>query len=720
MKRLLLVSLVFMFALLSGCSSNNSNNPAAPVADAGRDQSVVTGSTVTLDGSASGSSSGGTLSYAWTLTARPAGSTAVLSSATAVKPVFVADAEGPYVLSLTVNDGTANSDADTVTITAASGNAVPVANAGPDQNVATGATVTLDGSGSSDANGDSLTYSWAIISAPPISAAVLSDSTVSQPTFTADVDGTYVASLIVNDGTVDSAADTVTITASSGNAAPVADAGLDQNVATGATVTLDGSNSSDANGDNLTYLWSFTSLPPLSTAVFSDATASHPTFTADKDGSYVVSLTVNDGTVDSTADSAVITAAPPSPAGTLDTTFNLIGIVTTTVSGLNIPRGVAIQADGKIVSVGSFENGENYEFAVVRYNTDGSLDTSFNADGIVTTPVRTYSYAESVAMQSDGKIVVAGDSCQSNPGVYCAFAVARYNTDGSLDTSFGAGGLVTTQVGTITDWARSVALQTDGKIVVAGESNTIYDGDFAVVRYNADGSLDTTFNGTGKVRTAIYTDWPSTAYGVAIQADGKIIAAGQTTNGVTYDEDFVLVRYNTDGSLDTSFDGDGKVVTDMGGVGGDDGAYAVTIQTNGKILAGGYAYNGSDNDMALARYDSNGALDTSFDGDGRVITQIGTAAEIIRGLAVQSDNRIVAVGGNHNGSNMDFAVVRYSADGSLDTSFSGDGVTTLAIGTDFDAAFDVAIQPSDGKIVVSGTTTPNASDYYFVLARYNP
>ncbi len=316
--------------------------------------------------------------------------------------------------------------------------------------------------------------------------------------------------------------------------------------------------------------------------------------------------------------------------------------------------------------------------------------------------------------------MVAGDSCQSNPGVFCSFAVARYNADGSLDTSFGAGGLVTTQVGTITDWARSVALQADGKIVVAGESNTIYNGDFAVVRYNTNGSLDTTFNGTGKVTTAIYTDWPSAAYGVAIQSDGKIVAAGQTTNGVTYDEDFVLVRYNTDGSLDTSFDGDGKAVTDMGGVGGNDAAYAVAIQPNGKILAGGYAYNGSDNDMALARYNSSGSLDTSFGGDGRVITVIGTAAEVIRGLAVQSNGKIIAVGGNHNGSNMDYALVRYNDDGSLDTSFSGDGITTLAIGTDFDAAFSVVIQPADGKIVVSGTTTPNASDYYFGIARYNP
>ncbi|MDP2167936.1 MAG: PKD domain-containing protein [Thermodesulfovibrionales bacterium] len=187
-------------------------------------------------------------------------------------------------------------------------NSAPVANAGPDQNVATGSVVTLDGSGSSDADGNALTYKWTITFTPSGSTAVLSSSTAAKPTFTADMDGSYAAILVVNDGKVDSAADTVTVmaTAAAPNSAPVANAGLDQNVATGSVVTLDGSGSSDANGDTLTYKWSITSMPSGSTAVLSSTTVAKPTFTADKDGSYVASLVVNDGTLDSAADTVTV------------------------------------------------------------------------------------------------------------------------------------------------------------------------------------------------------------------------------------------------------------------------------------------------------------------------------------------------------------------------------------------------------------------------------
>jgi hypothetical protein len=187
-------------------------------------------------------------------------------------------------------------------------NTAPVANAGPDQNVSTGSVVTLNGSGSSDANSDPLTYSWSFTSKPASSTATLSSVTAVNPTFTADKDGAYVLSLVVNDGTVNSAADTVTITASTANSAPVANAGPDQNVSTGSVVTLNGSGSSDANSDPLTYSWSFTSKPASSAATLSSASAVNPTFTADREGSYVFSLVVNDGTVSSTADTVTVTA----------------------------------------------------------------------------------------------------------------------------------------------------------------------------------------------------------------------------------------------------------------------------------------------------------------------------------------------------------------------------------------------------------------------------
>ena len=189
-------------------------------------------------------------------------------------------------------------------------NIAPVANAGADQNVITASIVTLDGSKSSDANQDNLTYAWSITSKPDGSSDTLSDTTIVNPRFTADVNGVYVFNLIVNDGSVNSTASSVTVTATAttANAAPVANAGINQNVVTSSTVTLDGSNSSDANQDNLTYTWSITSKPSGSSVALSDTTAPKPTFVPDTDGAYVFNLTVNDGSIDSTADSITVTA----------------------------------------------------------------------------------------------------------------------------------------------------------------------------------------------------------------------------------------------------------------------------------------------------------------------------------------------------------------------------------------------------------------------------
>ena len=170
-------------------------------------------------------------------------------------------------------------------------------------------------------------------------------------------------------------------------------------------------------------------------------------------------------------------------------------------------------------------------------------------------------------------------------------------TSGSLDTTFNTTGKVTTAIGAINDSALAVAIQSDGKIVAAGYSYNGANYDFALVRYNTDGSLDTTFNTTGKVTTAIGASNDS-AYVIAIQSDGKIVAAGYSDNGANYD--FALVRYNTDGSLDTTFNTTGKVTTAIGA--SNDYAYAVAIQSDGKIVAAGYSYNGANDDFALVRY----------------------------------------------------------------------------------------------------------------------
>jgi len=266
------------------------------------------GSTVTLDGSASTNPSGtGTLTYSWAFTQRPAGSNATLTNPTSVKPTFVIDAPGNYVIALTVSNGTASS---TSSVTVSTSNTKPVANAGPNQTVNIGSTVVLNGSGSSDVDGNPLTYAWTLTSKPTGSSAVLSGANTVSPTFVADRRGSYTAQLIVNDGTVDSNASTVTITVQ-GNTAPVANAGPNQSVNIGSLVQLNGSASTDADGDPLTYRWSLITVPSGSAATLSSTTTVNPTFTADKAGTYVAQLIVNDGTVDSAPATVTITTNAP-------------------------------------------------------------------------------------------------------------------------------------------------------------------------------------------------------------------------------------------------------------------------------------------------------------------------------------------------------------------------------------------------------------------------
>jgi hypothetical protein len=216
-----------------------------------------------------------------------------------------------------------------------------VADAGTPQSVTTGSVVTLDGSASSDANGDPLAYSWAFTSRPDGSGAALSSATVVNPTFTADLAGSYVLNLVVNDGKVNSAPATVTITASVANAAPVADAGTPQSVTTGSVVTLDGSASSDANGDPLAYSWAFTSRPDGSGAALSSATVVNPTFTADLAGSYVLNLVVNDGKVNSAPATVTITASGAAPEVT---TLSASAGPTVTLNGIVTANGLATDA----------------------------------------------------------------------------------------------------------------------------------------------------------------------------------------------------------------------------------------------------------------------------------------------------------------------------------------------------------------------------------------
>ncbi len=280
-----------------------------PFANPGPDQSARVGQTVTLDGSGSTEPSGGSISYNWVFSSRPTGSSATISNSTSVRPTFVPDAGGKYVVTLTVISRFGGASAD-VMIDTTGGGAPPVANAGPDQVVATGATVTLNGSGSTTGGG-SLTYAWTLTSVPAGSTATLSGANTISPTFVADKAGSYTAQLIVNDGASNSQPDTVVI--STTGTKPVANAGPPQRVNVGSAVQLNGSASTDAGGKPLTYKWSLISIPAGSSASLNSTTVVNPTFLADRPGTYIAQLIVNNGQLDSDPQTVMITTDPLKP-----------------------------------------------------------------------------------------------------------------------------------------------------------------------------------------------------------------------------------------------------------------------------------------------------------------------------------------------------------------------------------------------------------------------
>jgi uncharacterized delta-60 repeat protein len=346
--------------------------------------------------------------------------------------------------------------------------------------------------------------------------------------------------------------------------------------------------------------------------------------------------------------------------GTLDATFGGDGKVTTNFSpGLDSAVGVVIQpADGKIVAAG-YAPGSGGRFALARYDTDGTLDATFGGDGKVTTNFTSGSDgAVDVAIQSaDGKIVASGVA----DGGGGRFALARYESDGTLDATFGGDGRVTTDFTSHYEYVDALDIQpADGKIVAAGSAN--YFGSapkFALARYNTDGSLDATFSGDGKVTTSFAGD-STWAFAVAIQpADGRIVAAGHAGGGSA--GMFALARYDTDGTLDPSFGRDGKAVTNF--TSGLDYTEDIAIQsTDGKIVAAGTAnYLGPDSTFALARYDTDGTLDTAFSGNGKLTTDFTGGLDGAFSVAIQpADGGIVAVG-RASGSGGRFALARYLA-----------------------------------------------------------
>ncbi|HUQ53067.1 MAG TPA: tandem-95 repeat protein, partial [Gammaproteobacteria bacterium] len=305
-----------------------------------------------------------------------------------------------------------------------------------------------------------------------------------------------------------------------------------------------------------------------------------------------------------------------------------------------------------------------------------------------------------IAIQPNGKIVIAGEAAGGMGG-------ARFNTDGSADSTFDGDGQTLVAFPLFDGVPFGMALQANGRIAIAGYGSNSNEIDFALARLNANGSLDATFDGDGRVMTGFTPGSVDIAHAVAVQADGKLVAAG----GSSF-YDFSVVRYNANGSLDTTFSGDGRAITALSA--DPDYANAVAVQSNGKIVAAGFRNNGAQDDFALVRYNADGSLDTTFDGDGIVITDFSGGNDVITGIAVQSDGRILVSGYSESTPGQTvFAAACYNANGTLDTAFDGDGKLTTGFDGLNSAANAVALQ-ANGKFVLAGAAASNIA-----IARYN-
>jgi uncharacterized delta-60 repeat protein len=408
-------------------------------------------------------------------------------------------------------------------------------------------------------------------------------------------------------------------------------------------------------------------------------------------------------------------------AGTLDTTFGTGGTSVTSFNGIDDEAyAMAIQpADGKIILAGMTKTSTGaYQFALARYNADGSLDTGFGTGGKVTTAIGTKDdevYALAV-QPADGKIIAAGVT-ETSANAY-QIALARYNANGSLDTTFGTGGKVTTAIGTLNDGVNALAIQpADGKIVAAGSTETsAHAYQFALVRYDANGSLDPAFGSSGVATTAIGTI-DDTVYALALLSSGEILAAGYTQTTLNASDSFALARYSAAGALDSSFGTGGIVTTHLGSA--LDLAYAMVVQTDGKILLGGCKEAASADQFALVRYGTSGSVDTTFGTGGTATTTLGATDSWINSLALQSDQKIIAVGSMIGTSGSSMAVARFTAAGALDPSFGTGGVGKVSSSQGNLFGNCGALQ-SDGKIVVAGTLSVGATQPEFAVSRLWP
>lgn len=383
------------------------------------------------------------------------------------------------------------------------------------------------------------------------------------------------------------------------------------------------------------------------------------------------------------------------------------GTTTTLVGATDAAgRGVTVQTDGSIIASGRATFTGKDHFAVVRYHPDGDLDTSFATTGKLTFSIQAGSdnVAHGLALQTDGKILLAGKSDLGTTGFY-RFAAARVTSNGFVDTSFSTDGVVTVSFGTSVDFARGLVIQTDARIVLAGYSKNTTQYDSAFLRLLTDGSLDTSFNTTGRLR---YATEPSDNGGltVTLTSNGEILAAGNAFNTKW---GFLGTRVLSNGTLDTSFNTVGFRRYTIGA--NDDSAYSIQAAPLGKIVLVGNSNNGSDLDVAAMRLLSDGNFDTSFDTDGKRVYPIGSSDDGAFASRQLASGKLVMAGYSNNGSNNDFAILRVLTDGALDTSFATSGKRSDPISPSDDIAQALYVSDGEGNIILVGRA--------FVSARWN-
>ncbi|HEY7056794.1 MAG TPA: Calx-beta domain-containing protein [Vicinamibacterales bacterium] len=408
----------------------------------------------------------------------------------------------------------------------------------------------------------------------------------------------------------------------------------------------------------------------------------------------VCSVTNGTGTVDrADVTNIEVTCITPPPQGSLDATFGDGGKVTDGLPGG--ATAMALQADGKIVLLGGLK--------LARYNPDGRIDAGFGTAGTATILFNggLLDAADDVAIQPDGRIVVVGIT---RVGTQDDFALARFNQDGTPDASFGINGTVSTDFAGSTDRAWAVVVDADGRIVVAGHaatpSPTGGDNDFAVARYTNAGTLDPTFGTGGKVMTNI-AGRTDLAFAARLQSDEKIVVTGRVADGGGDTPDVGLVRYNVDGTLDTAFGTNGIVRVDLTTTGNWDEASDLALQADGRIVVSVQILVGSSFVFGVARFNGDGRLDPSFGTGGLTTVTFSSLNDFARGIAVQEDGKILVAGQSANLMNPDVAMARLTTAGGLDPAFGSGGKVAVDFFGSIDNGQAVAIQP-DGKLLVAG------------------